>query len=450
MLNPSYSWNCCAVAAVPNDGIRVRMSKKIISLTLCFILVFGTFSNCYAISTDSAIKATKELKSSDLRANPPDGSSSNPYYINPQSSSGTRYYLNDSTNTVSSSSVYVTTWGDLMNHLTYSIAYSFKGVTSRLATLITNLSNYLNSTASSSYYYWDWTPTGGVQQGAPESAETIVQAVRNIGSQLSKSLAYGTEYTYQLYDYFVNGSGLTVDLGNPYQPYFMPDDNYDFNNNDWDYYYLRTVDEWGTVSSIYFTQPNILMGLKRLLVNINNNETYGFRNICRSVGGTANNSFVPKLYNIDLTTTDAEKLSLWRTIYQYGENTSMFLSRLAFVLASDEEIEARQEAADNQDAFIDNFISSNGSGRVSTTDLGDMASGSSAIKNALSSNADIDDALGIFNGDTSIWDWFTTETKNSFDNVSVARSSMDNYTHYVDNFYTEVLHGIHADINDDR
>ena len=54
-----------------------------------------------------------------------------------------------------------------MNHLSYTIAYSLKAVTTRLGNILTNLNTYLNSTASSTYYYWDWTPTNGVQQGAP-------------------------------------------------------------------------------------------------------------------------------------------------------------------------------------------------------------------------------------------------------------------------------------------
>lgn len=419
------------------------MSKKVISFIICISIILGSLVPCFAISTDSAIKATKELKAL--------GDTKAATEVSPSSSSGYYYYYNGTSN-LGYTNINITTWAGLVTGITQGIANSIKN----LANINSNIGTTLDNTLSTIYTrlgntnsYIDgiegylYNINNSLYYGQT-GVGTIVNDLKTLLTTNNTSTSNISSDTSNIYSLLSNG--LNIDLGSPWQPYFMPSDNYDFNNNDWDYYYLRTVDEWGNVSSTSYTQTNILTGLKRLLVNINNNETYGFRNICRSVGGTANDSFVPKLYNIDLTTTNADKLSLWRTIFQYGENTSMFLSRLGYVLASDDEIAARQAASANQDVAVDEFISSSGSASASTTDLGDMASGSSAIKNALSSNADIDDALGIFNGDTSIWDWFTTETKNSFDNVSVQRSSVDNYTHYVDNFYSEVLHGIHADI----
>ena len=377
------------------------MSKKIISIILCGTLVFCSFSTCFAVSTDSAIKATKELKSSEVRATPPDGSSSNPYYTKPQSSSGNRYYVNDSTGTVSSDTAYVTTWGDLMNHLTYSIAYSIKGITSRLSTLVTNLSTYLNSTASSSYYYWDWSPTNGVQQGAPESAETIVQAVRNIGSQLSKSVAYGTEYTYQLYDHFINGSGLTVKLDSPWQPYFMPADGYNYN------------------------QSGII-------------GTYLVQNV-------KNQSSELKLYDKDLNSTNtgtgANVKSFWYDFRALGSNLSYHLSRLGYVLASDEEIEARQAAAANQDAVVDDFIKPTGSGSASASDFADVASIGGTMKDALDSNVSAGSAFTSLSSSSDAWDWFSTDTANSLDTSSNQRSQVSS-TPLLDNYYSEVLENL--------
>ena len=418
------------------------MSKKIISIILCGTLVFCSFSTCFAVSTDSAIKATKELKSSEVRATPPDGSSSNPYYTKPQSSSGNRYYVNDSTGTVSSDTAYVTTWGDLMNHLTYSIAYSIKGITSRLSTLVTNLSTYLNSTASSSYYYWDWSPTNGVQQGAPESAETIVQAVRNIGSQLSKSVAYGTEYTYQLYDHFINGSGLTVKLDSPWQPYFMPAEGYNYNQSNWKYSFRVNLNNDGTVSRVDYNETNYLVHMHRIILDCVQNTgiigTYLVQNV-------KNQSSELKLYDKDLNSTNtgtgANVKSFWYDFRALGSNLSYHLSRLGYVLASDEEIEARQAAAANQDAVVDDFIKPTGSGSASASDFADVASIGGTMKDALNSNVSAGSAFTSLSSSSDAWDWFSTDTANSLDTSSNQRSQVSS-TPLLDNYYSEVLENL--------
>ena len=180
------------------------MQKKIISFIISISLILGCFTPCFAISTDTAIKACNELKSIDnTRANPPDGSSSNPFYVNPNSSSGNRYYINNN-GTVSSSTVWVTSWGDLLNHLTYSFVYSLDYVKGQIATIYSTLQS-IGYKAGTGTYYWDWSSTNGATQGSPWGSEYIIDSLQHGLSQLTKNTSYATEYAYQLYQLVSNG-----------------------------------------------------------------------------------------------------------------------------------------------------------------------------------------------------------------------------------------------------
>ena len=419
------------------------MQKKIISFIICISLIIGCFTPCFAISTDSAIKSNNTIKAF--------GDTKAATEVSPSSSSGYYYYYNGTSN-LGYTNINITTWAGLVTGITQGLANSIKNLANTLSSSLNSIDSILSTISTRIGNLESY--TDGVEGYLYNINNALHYGQNGVGSlvnDLKTLLTSNNTSTSSIYSdtsniYTLLSNGLNLKLADPWQPYFMPGDTYDFTSDDWrKWSTLRTLSN-GNYNTYNRSHNSFLVGLKNALIDIDYSIVNGFYRLSTGVSTTSGYY----LYDKDMVASEASKSSVWRSILEYGTNTSYHLSRLAYVLASDDEIAARQAAAANQDAAIDNFISSSGSGSASTTDLGDMASGSSAIKNALSSNADIDDALGIFDGDTSIWDWFTTETKNSFDNVSVARSSMDNYTHYVDNFYSEVLHGIHADIDDNR
>lgn len=98
------------------------------------------------------------------------------------------------------------------------------------------------------------------------------------------------------------------------------------------------------------------------------------------------------------------------------------VARLAYVLANDDQINARENAADNEAAVVDNFIDSSGSGSASVSDIGSIASASDGFKNYISTNAS---ALGIWNiFNSSNGNWFSQEIASSLDTSSGANRSI--------------------------
>lgn len=406
------------------------MSKKIISLILCGILVFCSFSTCFAISTDSAIKATSDLKLNDVKATNPSTT------VEPEDSTATRYYLSSS-GTVSSSSVSVNTWGNMITDLTYSLVYSVQPIYSRLSTIINNLSTYLNSNSSTGYYYWDWTPTGGVNQGAPESAENIVTAVRNIGMQTTKSLSYIAEYAYQINDYIQNTGFGHVQI----------DDN---TANGFNQSYLWKRYENGTAGSFTsyrMSADGTSSSANWGLTNHSAIETIGYimtrfdNSLYQLSAGMIKNwqNYNGNLYNPDLTTTSlgTSGNSFWYDFRRFASNTSQHLARLDYVLASDEEIEARQASSANQDAVVDDFISSSGSASATPSDFADVASIGGDMKNALSSNVSPSSAFTSLSSNSDAWGWFSQSTANSLDTTNNTRSVYP--TPHIDSYYNELL-----------
>lgn len=98
----------------------------------------------------------------------------------------------------------------------------------------------------------------------------------------------------------------------------------------------------------------------------------------------------------------------------------MFIARLGYVLASDERIEAQELAADNEQAVVDNFIDSSGSGAASTNDIGAVSDLSAGYKENFSSDASVSGIFDLFNSDHM--GWFSNETKNQLDTTSNQRS----------------------------
>lgn len=410
------------------------MQKKIISIILSFSIVLLCVAPCFAIenTTGSAIKSLNNLN--DTKATSPSTT------VEPEDSSATRYYVNSNGN-VSSSSTSINTWGNIVNDLTYSIAYSIGEVVKRLTTINNNVVNYLFSNASTGYYLWDWTTSGGVYQGAPTSSQSVISQLRAMGSSITKMLSYNTEYAYQLYSLISNGGILdTVKI----------DDN---TNNGFSQSYLWKRYENGSVGS-FTSYRQLADGTSSSstwgLTNHSAMETIGYiltrfdNSLFQFASGMIKNwqNADVYLYNSDLTSykMGTSGNSFWYDFRRFASNASEHLARLDYVLASDEEIEARQAAEANQESVIDNFIKSSGSGSASASDFADVATAGSSVKNALDSNVSAGNAFTSLSSDSPAWGWFSQSTADSLDSTSSGnRKSAGSDTPYLDRYYFDLM-----------
>lgn len=315
--------------------------KKTIIFIIAFSLIISSAIPVYAVenTTGAAIKSLNSVNNT--KATTPSTT------VEPEDSSATRYYVISNGN-VSSSSVYINTWGNIVNDLTYSFAYSIAEVVKKLTTINNNMINYLFSNASTGYYLWDWTTTGGVYQGAPTSSQSVISQLRAMGSSITKMLSYNTEYAYQAYQLLLNG-GLVDKV--------KIDDNTDNNftqNYIWKKYLtnitgtLRTISPGGVLGeqTINFQNLSVLGAIEALLYYTAQGTTNGIGNIIRDVRDN-NAALSDYTYDTDLNPTMLPRTGMWANLRQIGSNLSMHLARLDYVLASDDEIAAREAAQEN-------------------------------------------------------------------------------------------------------
>lgn len=112
-------------------------------------------------------------------------------------------------------------------------------------------------------------------------------------------------------------------------------------------------------------------------------------------------------------------------IYKWFGSIQTPIARLASVHASDEEIQAREYAANNQAAVTNNFINPSGDGSVPTSSFGSVSSLSSGVKTNLSTDASPSGIFDIFNSDHG--SWFSQETADQLNTTQSTRkgSSFD-------------------------
>lgn len=138
-----------------------------------------------------------------------------------------------------------------------------------------------------------------------------------------------------------------------------------------------------------------------------------------------------KHYGDNLTTWDSQGDTLQQVaftpesaiqgLYRYLAFTQRDVARLTYVLASDEEITAREKARDNQNAVLDNFIDDTGDGAISTNDFGSVADASKDIKDNLNTGVSASGIFDVFTGNhTSAW--FSQTTADELDRTQANRS----------------------------
>lgn len=174
----------------------------------------------------------------------------------------------------------------------------------------------------------------------------------------------------------------------------------------------RQNGEGGVASdlSINPTNRSIPNQLWYWISSLNNSTVYAFRDLLSGVGTANTQTYLDK----DLQPISMGRTSFWRDFRNIGGNINDIVARLGYVLASDEDIEARTAAQAQQSAAVDDFIDSSGSASVSLSDLGDIADMSSGLKDYFDVDVSpglVFDSIGGNNG--SVWHWFSAETRQS-------------------------------------
>lgn len=122
----------------------------------------------------------------------------------------------------------------------------------------------------------------------------------------------------------------------------------------------------------------------------------------------------------DLSTSSVTPTSVVTGLYNLLGNIQTPVSRLSYVLASDERIEAQEASAANEEAVVDNFIDSSGAGSASPSDIGSLSDLSSGYKDNFGSSASVTGIFNIF--DSNNFGWFSQETANQLDTSTSTRA----------------------------
>lgn len=160
-----------------------------------------------------------------------------------------------------------------------------------------------------------------------------------------------------------------------------------------------------------------------ILTKFNNNFCNGMAYLSAQLlpGATANQNVVNWG---SLSTSTFTPSSGIDGIYKYLSSIQAPLARLSYVLANDQEIEARDYASANQQAVVDNFIDPSGDASASTSDFSNIADFSSGYQSTFSSDASPTGIFNLFTSDNM--SWFSQETYNQLDTTNNNRAKSDN------------------------
>lgn len=196
----------------------------------------------------------------------------------------------------------------------------------------------------------------------------------------------------------------------------------------------------------YRLNGNFAYSIPEALRLINYNTIYGFQKLFEIGFSNYSNTQTAKnwlnLQNITFTPT-----SQTNGIYTWLANIQEPIARISYVHASDEEIAAREKAAANQTAVVNNFIDSTGSGAAPTSSFGDVASMSAGYSSNMNTDASASGIWNIFNSNN--FGWFSQETANQLDpTVSTRKGSSDFETPLLDQQISDIYKELGVDVND--
>lgn len=131
-----------------------------------------------------------------------------------------------------------------------------------------------------------------------------------------------------------------------------------------------------------------------------------------------------------LTTSSYVPSSVTDGLYKYLNSIQTPIARLAYVHASDDEISAREKAAANQNAVVNNFIDSNGNGSIGTQDISGMATMSSGFKSFFSTGVGSGNIFSQLTNQNDSNDWYSEDTYNKLMGISNTRSAKSSGSDY--------------------
>lgn len=103
----------------------------------------------------------------------------------------------------------------------------------------------------------------------------------------------------------------------------------------------------------------------------------------------------------------------WSTAILSSLNyTNDNLSRLAYVLADDHDIQIKKDSQDNATAVTDNFISPDGANSIKPADIGSVSNLGTSVKDTFATGVSPTGAFDVINS-SDPWEWFTQATADS-------------------------------------
>lgn len=229
--------------------------------------------------------------------------------------------------------------------------------------------------------------------------------------------------------------------------------SFDGNNTTSSYYTTNSVGANGAINNYgtYWNSGTALGNIALLLKYTNDNlvKSYSYRWAAELTDYTGQMGIWDSQGDT-LTQESWSPTSAINGLYKYLAYTQRDVARLTYVLASDEEIQAREEARANQTEVFDNFIDPSGSGAASTSDFSNVSDLSSGFKNNISTDASVSGIWNIFNSNN--FGWFSQETADQLDtsnsSTRTLKSSGSYPTPLLDQQTEDILKYIGGENND--
>lgn len=290
-------------------------------------------------------------------------------------------------------------------------------------------------TSTQAYRYWNGNHTG---INSTSTTSFTVSSFADIVLGISNSIAYSFAYlgkdlstiSNQIAQIASQG-GSIVSLASPWQPYFMPASDYDFNSSEWRYYWRRRLMNNSSWNSQDVYNTNWLGLMKEITEDFAGNLAV----LGRYLISNGSRDAVLNLYSEEdptvYTDTGVEyNAALWKDIRLFGTDVSRKLAKITYVLSNQADVALKQAEESNVTGFKNNFTT--GTISMSSNSMGDAKGVINNVKTSVSSNATISDGTAVLNSNSDAWIWFTTQNANAFDSTSSNRSSVVESTPYLD------------------
>lgn len=365
--------------------------KKIISITIALCLILSSFSLCFAATADWSTTDQQNLQNI-----------SNRLYYNNYSAA---YYLYQLVSHMSTIEGYIDQIESFLQYGGHNITYWVNAISTWMSPILTAIQDIPDISEKGLLY--DHPNLSGTQIPYLEDID------KGIANYYFRSATYNSESAR-----FNNHQALL--------------DNY---NGTYSFRHLNVDGSSGTASYNWY-QGSPIGNLALLLKENVNSLAIGFATLQNNSLNTQN--VINWGNNSNSTFNPTSSID---GIYKYLSSIQAPVARLSYVLASDADIEAREYATANQNAVVDNFIDSNGSGSVSPSDFSSMAGASDSVKDNFNTGYSSSNVWDIFNSDH--YGWFSQECADSLDttssNTRCLKSSSGYDTPLLDSYYEQIL-----------